>query len=863
MKKIFIVLLIVLGTIAVRAQSNPFPNTDSLERFINRYIRNSAVEAFQNLRLNTVLLGMLRFVDTAGNSHVVNFTRTVDTLRIITSTDTFNLTIPGISAIPDTTGFSQKLDSVLITTASSPDPDTLWECASGLCLLRGYIPKGGITELTGVLLAGPGSGSQPGTIATNAITNTMIRQSAALSILGNPSNVLDDILDISASNDHSILRRFGTSLNFGSINLASSNAVGTSILGIANGGSGTATPSLVAGTNISITGTWPNQTINSTGGGITQGQLDDSTAALRTYIDGLQDSITVVSVGDSGTALVYAENDSLKTRLLNVTGNASIATNADGSVTIDVTGGGGGAGTLKGSLTASRVPYAVASDSLADEAALTYDATANKLTADTMQAKRFVGAGEGNTSSSWSMLLNNSDNARLIQVYDNQRLYIGTGNYQSGNTDALSVTGGIRSSTGFRLRAVNVGDQDDGLFLVSGSLPAIRVANVTVATFRSIGAAVVANGNLRVTDTWNETSGTSAIKKKGFQSSITFSPSAGATEGIGFMFDGTINQTGTATGISRGFYNAPTLTSAVDFRAFESTTGKIIFNGLPTAFGSYKLKVQNPDSTEGTIDPSGFINTNLATDNLTQDAEARTYDANSQNLAFSNVNIFALATNASVAIAPTTYSFLDNGFHIKHSQNTDANLTVTEAHNSIYQDTITADRTYTMPTVNTGAIGSAQLKIKIDNYENGFHILLSGTTVLDSWGNTITQLDNKTSYILEGENNGLLNYWKIVSVNGLPPTTVSSAGTLTLAYNTHKEAHYVFTGTTSTWTMPAISATRPGFAFYLKNRGSGTVTINSNGGGNDFYTTSAVNTYALTAGSAIVLLNDGTIFNIE
>jgi hypothetical protein len=35
---------------------------------------------------------------------------------------------------------------------------------------------------------------------------------------------------------------------------------------VVNGGSGTATPSLVQGTNVTITGTWPNQTINSTGG---------------------------------------------------------------------------------------------------------------------------------------------------------------------------------------------------------------------------------------------------------------------------------------------------------------------------------------------------------------------------------------------------------------------------------------------------------------------------------------------------------------------------------------------------------------------------------------------------------------------
>ena len=43
------------------------------------------------------------------------------------------------------------------------------------------------------------------------------------------------------------------------------------ILPVANGGTATATPSLVAGTNITVTGTWPNQTVATTAG-ITAGQ---------------------------------------------------------------------------------------------------------------------------------------------------------------------------------------------------------------------------------------------------------------------------------------------------------------------------------------------------------------------------------------------------------------------------------------------------------------------------------------------------------------------------------------------------------------------------------------------------------------
>jgi hypothetical protein len=47
----------------------------------------------------------------------------------------------------------------------------------------------------------------------------------------------------------------------------SASALTAGILPVAAGGTGTSTPSLVAGTNITITGTWPNQTIDASGGG--------------------------------------------------------------------------------------------------------------------------------------------------------------------------------------------------------------------------------------------------------------------------------------------------------------------------------------------------------------------------------------------------------------------------------------------------------------------------------------------------------------------------------------------------------------------------------------------------------------------
>lgn len=79
-------------------------------------------------------------------------------------------------------------------------------------------------------------------------------------------------------------------------------------------------------------------------------------------------------------------------------------------------------------------------------------------------------------------------------------------------------------------------------------------------------------------------------------------------------------------------------------------------------------------------------------------------------------------------------------------------------------------------------------------------------------------------------------------------------GTLTL---TSAYTVYVFTGTTATYTLPAVSGNARR-TIYIKNRGSGNITLNSNAGGNDIYGSSAVNTLAITPGSAVQLINDNT-----
>ena len=103
----------------------------------------------------------------------------------------------------------------------------------------------------------------------------------------------------------------------------------TGIVAVANGGTGTATPSLVAGTNITITGTFPNQTINSSGGGGGGGLQ-----GIQSLITLESGDITCLQVsgfgGFSQTSLVnnvialfpYIPNQNITTSALDVTVNA-------------------------------------------------------------------------------------------------------------------------------------------------------------------------------------------------------------------------------------------------------------------------------------------------------------------------------------------------------------------------------------------------------------------------------------------------------------------------------------------------------------------------------------------------------------
>ena len=76
-------------------------------------------------------------------------------------------------------------------------------------------------------------------------------------------------------------------------------------LSVANGGTGTSSPALVAGTNVSITGSWPNQTINSSSSGTVSSVAATVPAFLQVSGSPITTSGTL-AITYSGTALPIA-----------------------------------------------------------------------------------------------------------------------------------------------------------------------------------------------------------------------------------------------------------------------------------------------------------------------------------------------------------------------------------------------------------------------------------------------------------------------------------------------------------------------------------------------------------------------------
>lgn len=188
------------------------------------------------------------------------------------------------------------------------------------------------------------------------------------------------------------------------INLA--NALGlplttgvVGVLPVANGGTGTSTPGLVAGTNITISGFWPNQTINSTGGagGVTSVSNSNGTLTISPTTGAVVGSLNLSHANTWAAVQTFGTNISVGG--VTPTGATGTGNLVFGTSPVFVTPTLG----VPSSGTITNLTGTCTSCTAALAAALSTNGTANQVwqmdSGGSTQGWRTISAGSGNTTS--------------------------------------------------------------------------------------------------------------------------------------------------------------------------------------------------------------------------------------------------------------------------------------------------------------------------------------------------------------------------------------------------------------------------------------------------------------------------------
>ncbi len=176
------------------------------------------------------------------------------TLTLVTGDADRTLTLTGNATISGTNTGDQTIaltgdvtgsgtGSFAASIGANKVTDAMLRQSAGLSVVgRGVNSTGNVADIAagadGLVLRRSGTSLGFGTVATagyadNSVTNGKLRDSGPLTVIGNATNSSADPADIAAGSDHQVLRRSGTALAFGAVNLAQGNAV-TGLLPLAN-----------------------------------------------------------------------------------------------------------------------------------------------------------------------------------------------------------------------------------------------------------------------------------------------------------------------------------------------------------------------------------------------------------------------------------------------------------------------------------------------------------------------------------------------------------------------------------------------------------------------------------------------------
>lgn len=183
-------------------------------------------------------------------------------------------------------------------------------------------------------------------LAVNGVTDAHIRQSSAFSIIGRSGNTTGDVADITAAADGQVLRRSGSVLGFGAVDLSSAGGV-AGILPASKGGTGVTANT---GTGNNVLSSLPtfgatigvgNASASASGSGISFPATQSPSTDPNTLDDYEEGTWTPTLSASSGTITTVGAVSGIYTKI----GRLVIAT-----IDATITTNGTAAGTLRASL---------------------------------------------------------------------------------------------------------------------------------------------------------------------------------------------------------------------------------------------------------------------------------------------------------------------------------------------------------------------------------------------------------------------------------------------------------------------------------------------------------------------------------
>ena len=247
--------------------------------------------------------------------------KTLAVAGTLTATGTINLTSPAVTTGLTTPSTTFALVNTTATTVNLAGAATAVNigAATGTATVNNTtlaakaitasttLAVTGTSTLTGLVTATAGV-TGPLTSSNVAITGGSITGITDLAVADGGTGAstaaggLNNLLPSQTSAANKYLQSDGTNASWDAITVSTSDITG--ILAVANGGTATATPSIVAGTNVTVSGTWPNQTITAVGSGFGDvvGPASATDNAITRY-DGTTGKLvqtSLVTVADDG-----------------------------------------------------------------------------------------------------------------------------------------------------------------------------------------------------------------------------------------------------------------------------------------------------------------------------------------------------------------------------------------------------------------------------------------------------------------------------------------------------------------------------------------------------------------------------------